>query len=184
MGRRVPVESFDRVVDEGVEVCTAVYGWDVTQGLDLIETDALDVCSTANGIPDVTFRPDLSTLRRAAWLDGVAVCLADPYDPRRDEYLPLSPRTILKQQIARLKDLGLHAKTGTELEFYLFHNEPRELRDAGFHGLRPTTAIPRTSRSTRATPSNRSSGACVRRCTTPASKSKPPNRNGAPGSGR
>lgn len=142
VGRRVPAESFDRVIGEGVEVCTSVYAWDVTQGLDLIESDVLPMCGTANGIPDVTFRPDLSTLRRAAWLDGVAICLADPFDPRAGEYLPLSPRVILKEQIARLKTLGLQAKTGTELEFYLFHNEPRALRDAHFRGLQPTTATP------------------------------------------
>jgi glutamine synthetase len=142
VGRRVPADSFDRVVADGVEVCTCVYAWDLTQDLGLVEANVFPLCGMHNGVPDVTFRPDLSTLRPAAWLDGIAICLADPYDGRKGEYLPLSPRTILKQQIERLGAHGLHAKTGTELEFYLFTNEPRSLRKSGFRDLEPTTIIP------------------------------------------
>ena len=142
VGRRVPVEGFARVAEEGVEVCTCVYAWDLTQTLELVEANVFPLCGMHNGVPDVTFRPDLATLRPAAWLDGIAICLADPYDGHRDQYLPLSPRSILKTQIARLAELGLHAKTGTELEFYLFRNEPRALRQSGFRDLDPTTIAP------------------------------------------
>ncbi|WP_436699793.1 glutamine synthetase family protein [Nocardioides sp. BYT-33-1] len=142
VGRRVPVESFDRVVEDGVEVCTCVYAWDLTQDLGLVEADVFPLCGMHNGVPDVTFRPDLSTLRRAAWLDGIAICLADPWDGAKGEYLPLSPRVILRQQIERFGADGLRAQMGTELEFYLFRNEPRELRRSGFRDLEPTTIVP------------------------------------------
>lgn len=142
IGRRVPVEDFARVAERGVEVCTSVYAWDVTQSQSLIAADAFSVCGAHNGVPDVTFYPDLATLRPAAWLQGVAICLADPFDPRKNEFLPLSPRTILKDQIAKLGQLGLRAQTGTELEFYLFVNESRSLRQSGFRNLEPTTIIP------------------------------------------
>lgn len=142
IGRRVPAESFDRVSVDGVDVCMCVFAWDITQGLDLIEADAFPRCGMHNGIPDVTLLPDLSTLRPAAWLDGIAICLADPYDKAHGEYLPLSPRVILKTQISRLRTLHRRVRVGTELEFYLFRNSPRELRKAGFRGLEPTTLVP------------------------------------------
>lgn len=142
IGRRVPAESFDRVATAGVDVCTCVYAWDLTQSLGLIESGAFALCGMHNGLPDVTLLPDLATLRPAAWLDGIAICLADPFDRAHDEFLPLSPRTILKDQIAKLAAIGRRVQTGTELEFYLFRNEPRALRAAGFADLDPTTTTP------------------------------------------
>ncbi|REK68883.1 glutamine synthetase [Aeromicrobium endophyticum] len=142
VGRRVPAESFDRILRDGVEVCTCVYAWDLTQDLALVEADVFPLCGMHNGVPDVTFRPDLTTLRPAAWLDGIAICLADPWDAAKQQFLPLSPRVILRDQIERFGELGLRAKMGTELEFYLFRNDPRELRQAGFRGLEPTTIVP------------------------------------------
>ena len=142
IGRRVPAESFGRVAEDGVDVCTCVFAWDVEQDLGLIASNAFALCGMHNGIPDVTLLPDLSTLRPAAWLDGVAICLADPYDRHRDEYLPLSPRVILRQQIERLGALGKRVLTGTELEFYLFLGSPRQLRKAQFRDLEPSTVLP------------------------------------------
>lgn len=142
VGRRVSAESFDRIIRDGVEVCTCVYSWDLTQDLGLVEANVFPLCGMRNGVPDVTFKPDLTTLRPAAWLDRIAICLADPWDARKQEFLPLSPRVILRQQIERFGTLGLRAKMSTELEFYLFRNEPRELRQSGFRNLEPTTIVP------------------------------------------
>ena len=142
VGRRIPVEGFDRVVRDGVDICTCAWAWDIEQSLELIEAGKFALCSMHNGVPDVTLRPDLDTLRPAAWLDGVAICLADPVHVRTGEPLPISPRVILKQELARLAALGLTPQTGTELEFYLFRNEPRALRQGGFRDLEPTTLVP------------------------------------------
>lgn len=139
IGRRIPLDDFDRVVRDGVEVCTCAWAWDPAQGLDLVESGALTLCNFGNGVPDVKLRPDLSTLRRAAWLDGVAICIADPVDIRTDEPMSISPRVLLKREVARYAAQGLVPKAGTELEFYLYLNEPRELRRQGFRNLEPTT---------------------------------------------
>jgi glutamine synthetase len=142
IGRRVPAESFARVAEGGVDVCACVFSWDVEQSIGLIEANAFALCGMHNGIPDVTLMPDLSTLRPAAWLDGIAICLADPLEHGTGEPLPLSPRVILHQQVERLAAEGKRVKTGTELEFYLFLNDPRELRKSGFRDLEPTTLTP------------------------------------------
>lgn len=142
VGRRVPVERFAGVVERGVDICTCVYAWDLEQGLDLIGRNVFQLCSMHNGVPDVTLKPDLETLRPAAWLDGVAICLADPYEHATDSPALISPRVLLQQELARFADLGLTPLVATELEFYLFRNDPRELRANGFRGLDPTTLIP------------------------------------------
>lgn len=142
VGRRVPARSFDQVVEDGVDICLCVFCWDLTQGLDLIESGAFALCGMHNGVPDMTLLPDLATLRPAAWLSGVAICLADPVDKAGGEPIAVSPRVQLRRQVERLQAAGLRAQTGTELEFYLFRNEPGALREAGFTGLRPTTVTP------------------------------------------
>lgn len=142
VGRRVPVERFAGIVDTGIEICTCAWAWDVDQAFDLIAANVLAVCSMHNGAPDVALIPDLATLRRAAWLDGVAICLADPVWPKTGEPLAISPRVLLKQELGRYEGLGYAPKAGTELEFYLFRNEPRALRLGGFRDLEPTTLTP------------------------------------------
>lgn len=139
IGRRVPVGRFPSVLKNGVDISTCVYGWDVEQGLELIEANVFPITGMHNSVKDVTLKVDLNTLRRAAWLENVAVCFADPYDPHTGEPLTLSPRVILKQELARYAELGIQPMAGTELEFYLFKNEPRALRENGFRDLDPTT---------------------------------------------
>src|SRR5690554_292426 len=79
-GRRVPASRFSQVVERGIEVCTCVFAWDIGQSMDVIAADTLPFCGMHNGVPDFTLKVDLGTLRRAAWLDNVAICLADPVD--------------------------------------------------------------------------------------------------------
>lgn len=142
VGRRVWAEQFARVAEQGIDICLSVWSWDVAQSTELIDADRLELCGSHNGVPDATLIPDLSTLRRAAWLDATAICLADAIDPRTREPLPVAPRGILRAEVQRLKDAGYTASTGTELEFYLYRNDPRELRLGGFRDLEPTTLVP------------------------------------------
>ena len=141
IGRRVPASGFDRALENGVDVCTCVWAWDIYLIEELIEANVFALCCLHNGIPDATLRLDLGTLRRAAWLSGVAVCFADPVDVATGVPLSISPRVILKKQLALYAGLGLVPKAGTELEFFLFLNNQRELRENGFRGLKPSTLV-------------------------------------------
>ncbi|MBU3994481.1 MAG: glutamine synthetase family protein [Actinobacteria bacterium] len=139
VGRRVPVKRFAGVIKTGIEICTCAWAWDIEQSFDMIGANKIAVCNLHNGAPDVALIPDLGTLRRAAWLDGVAICLADPVWPETGEPMAESPRVMLKNELARYAEAGLTPKAGTELEFYLFTNEPRQLRLNNFRDLEPTT---------------------------------------------
>jgi glutamine synthetase len=92
----------------------------------------------ARGYGDYTVRPDLATLRRAAWVPGVALVLADLIDHHTGAPVAMSPRAILQRQVARARAMGFEPMMATELEFYLFDNSYESLR-GGVTGLVPVS---------------------------------------------
>ncbi|MFN3643753.1 MAG: glutamine synthetase family protein [Gemmobacter sp.] len=92
----------------------------------------------AAGYGDYTVRPDLSTLRRIPWAPGAALVLADLIDHHAEAEVAVSPRAILRRQIARARAMGFEPMMATELEFYLFDNSYESLR-GGVTGLRPVS---------------------------------------------
>ncbi len=93
--------------------------------------------SWEKGYGDYVQKPDLSTLRRIPWLPGTALCLADLLDHDTHEEVSVSPRAILKRQVARARAMGFEPMMATELEFYIFENAYENLRDGGLSALRP-----------------------------------------------
>ncbi|MFN3646449.1 MAG: glutamine synthetase family protein [Gemmobacter sp.] len=92
------------------------------------------------GYGDYVMKPDLATLRRLPWLPGTALVLADLLDHHTHEDVAISPRAILKRQVARARAMGLAPMMATELEFYIFENSYENLRDHGLRDLRPISA--------------------------------------------
>lgn len=92
------------------------------------------------GYGDYVMKPDLATLRPLPWLPGTALCLADLLDHHTHEEVAVSPRAILKKQVARARAMGFDPMMATELEFYIFENAYDALRDQGFANLKPISA--------------------------------------------
>lgn len=136
-GKRMNPRSFERAIERGIHVCTCVYAWDIAQSLGL----KCDFAGGHTGWHDFLLMPDLATLRRAAWLDATAICLADSCEAEDGSLLSIAPRSILRRQLAFFDDEGWSAQTATELEFYLYWGSPADLRTDGFRSLRPTTEI-------------------------------------------
>ena len=136
-GRRIPAGSLRRVLESGVEVCTAALSWDVTQ------EPLVDQQWTGfhTGWHDMTLVPDLTTLRLLPWLPATALCLADVVEYPGGPLLEVAPRTVLRRQTERLAAMGLRALVATELEFYLYEGTPAELRRRGHRDLVPTTVV-------------------------------------------
>ncbi len=88
------------------------------------------------GYGDYVLKPDMTTLRRVPWLDGTALVLGDLLDHHTHEEVAISPRAILKRQVARARAMGLEPMMATELEFYLFDNSYENLRDGGLAALK------------------------------------------------
>jgi glutamine synthetase len=89
------------------------------------------------GYGDYVLRPDMSTLRLVPWLPGTALVLGDLLDHHSHEEVDVSPRAILKRQVARARAMGFEPMMATELEFYIFENAYENLRDGGMRDLKP-----------------------------------------------
>ncbi|CAN5545050.1 type I glutamate--ammonia ligase [soil metagenome] len=78
--------------------------------------DGNDIMST--GLPDLITRIDPSTLTLMPWEPGVAMVIADAFNPD-ESASELAPRSVLRNVIAQYEALGLSPVVGPELEFYI-----------------------------------------------------------------
>lgn len=138
IGKRIPVRRWEQTAEEGLHICTCVYGWDVAQDLGALR---VDYAGQHNGWPDFRLVPDVTTLRPAAWLDRTAIVLADAVEEHGGNPVRVAPRSVLRQVVASADAAGYRALTATELEFHLYHGTPAELRATGYRDLAPTTQV-------------------------------------------
>jgi glutamine synthetase len=107
-GKDVPLGELDRARQHGLAFCWAVMGTDLAH---------TPVVGGERGYPDMLARPDLSTLVEIPWEPDVAACLADL--ERQGEPEPTDMRGLVRRAEGALADLGLTAKIGPELEFFV-----------------------------------------------------------------
>lgn len=133
MGKRFHVSAFLDAGYEETHCCNYLLATDLEMGT----PEGYASTSWASGYGDYIMKPDLTTLRRVAWLPGTALVLCDLLDHHTHEPVPHSPRQILKSQIARAAKLGLTPMMATELEFFLFEQSFDDIRKGGFANLAP-----------------------------------------------
>jgi len=134
-GKRVSARLFvDEVASHGAECCNYLLAVDV----DMNTVAGYTVSSWETGYGDMVMRPDLETLRVLPWLPGTALVMADLlwHDGTP---VAVAPRSILRRQLDRLRQRGLQAFVGTELEFMVFDECYRDAWAAGYRGLRPAS---------------------------------------------
>ena len=136
MGKRFHVQNFIDSSHEETHCCNYLLATD----LEMATPDGYATTSWRAGYGDYVMKPDLTTLRTMPWLEGTAMVLCDLLDHHTHEPVPQSPRQILKQQVARLADLGFEAMMATELEFFLFEQSYRDLAHSGYREMTPISA--------------------------------------------
>ncbi|WP_257153969.1 glutamine synthetase family protein [Streptomyces lunaelactis] len=117
-GRDILLHHLPNATGHGLAFCRAIY-----------HTDALGEHSDIPGgldagMPDITVRPDLSTLVPLPWEPGVAWCIGDARDPATGLPAPESPRDLLRRVTAALTAEGLVPVVGPELEYVLLDPDP------------------------------------------------------------
>ncbi|GAA3536526.1 glutamine synthetase family protein [Streptomyces osmaniensis] len=140
--RDVLVDHLPAACEHGLAFCRAVYHT-TPQGDVVPVPGGLDA-----GLPDVTVRPDLSTLTALPWEPGVATCLGEVTDPATGAPAPESPRDLLRTVLAHCAEQGLGPIVGPELEYFLL-----ERTAAGWRRHPETTGAVYTA-GLRADPSN------------------------------
>jgi glutamine synthetase len=135
IGKRTSPVALERVLEDGIAVSSCVLGWDLPQDVGL----TVPYAGWHTGWRDILLRPDLTTLRPAAWLDRTAVVIADMVEPHGGSPVPVSPRAILQRQVRRTREAGLVPAVGSELEFFLYRDSYDDLRRDGYRTMTPTT---------------------------------------------
>ncbi|MGE4483027.1 glutamine synthetase family protein [Acidocella sp.] len=132
-GKRVMPRFFlESVATSTAEGCAYL----LATNIECQPVEGYSLVSWDQGYGDFVFRPDLTTLRLAPWQQGAAIILCD-IELQNHSPAPMAPRTILKQQLNRLKTHGFTAWAATELEFLLFRNSYEEAWDQAYRGLKP-----------------------------------------------
>jgi len=132
-GKRVmPKFFFESVTSEAAEGCSYLLATDI----ECTPVPGYELTSWEKGYGDFIFAPDLSTLRLAPWQPGAAIILCD-IELKDHKPADVSPRTMLKKQLDRLKGHGLTAWAATELEFIMFRNTYEDAWNKAYRGLTP-----------------------------------------------
>src|SRR5688572_21218548 len=132
VGKRVPGQFFlDSVASHGMHACNYLLTVDM-------EMDVIPGYKFANweqGYGDFHCVPDMSTLRQLTWLDRSAMVICDLETEPGHEPVTVAPRTMLKQQLARLADAGYTAMGASEIEYYIFKESYDSAKAKGFDNL-------------------------------------------------
>ncbi len=132
VGKRITGYFFcDDVIAHGMHCCDYLLACD----MEMDPVPGYRFASWADGYGDVHCVPDMSTLRRASWLERTALVLCDVYDAERDVLVEVAPRTVLKRQLERFAAKGLRPMCGSELEFFILRETYESAQRKGFDNL-------------------------------------------------
>jgi glutamine synthetase len=132
MGKRVNGPAFlDGVIDHGAHICTYLLGTD----MEMNTPDGFALMNWETGYGDYVIHPDWGTLRVLPWQDRTALVLGDVVDDETHAEIPVSPRSILKRQVAAAAAQGMAIKAGSEFEYYLLTDTYEAAVKKGFVNL-------------------------------------------------
>ncbi|WP_369812596.1 glutamine synthetase family protein [Kineosporia sp. A_224] len=118
-GRDVLVDELPTAMGHGLAFCRAVFHTS-PQGDVVPVAGGLDA-----GLPDVSVRPDLSTLSAMPWEAGAAWAIGDVRGPDGQPHSE-SPRAVLARVERLLAEHGVRGVVGPELEYYLLEPDTSE----------------------------------------------------------
>ncbi len=145
-GKRLPVDVFLAGVEHGYAQGDVLFGWDIAE--DLVPN--LHFTNWDTGYADLRMLPDLATFRTVPWEPGVATVICD-FMTEHGEPVPVSPRHVLHRVLERAAASGYRAELALELEFRLWREDQRSLREKHWRDLTPlspTTSCYSLARST------------------------------------
>src|SRR5215208_6249171 len=134
LGKRVQAEAFLKgVIDHGAHFCTYLLGTD----MEMNTPAGFRLMNWETGYGDWIASPVWDSLRVLPWLEKTALVLSDTIDEETHEEISVSPRTILKRQVAKATAMQLRIRAGSEFEFYVLKDSWEQLSESGW-------GVPRT----------------------------------------
>ncbi|MBI3296953.1 MAG: glutamine synthetase [Elusimicrobia bacterium] len=133
LGKRVTGRFFaDEAASHGTHACAYL----LTVDMEMEPVQGFELTSWDKGYGDFRLVPDYSTARLTPWLEKTAMVLCD-LALEDGGPVEVSPREILKRQVARAAAKGFKFLVGSELELYLYKDDYEAARTKGYHGLSP-----------------------------------------------
>jgi glutamine synthetase len=134
LGKRVTGNFFmEHVAEEGMHACNYLLASD----MEMDPVPGYRFTSWELGYGDFLCKPDLATLRRAAWLPKNALVLCDLLTEDGAAPIEVSPRRILQRQLARAHEAGFEVMSGSEIELYCFDETYESAHAKHYHNLQP-----------------------------------------------
>jgi glutamine synthetase len=134
LGKRFDAEMFvEDIASGGAHACDYLLTVDM-------EMDPVPGYKFANwelGYGDFHLVPDMSTLRRATWLEKTALVICDVKDEKSHQLVTVAPRSVLRRQVDAAKKAGYSAFAATELEHYLFRTSYRDAAKQAYREMEP-----------------------------------------------
>jgi glutamine synthetase len=124
-GKRIPASHWPTIREEGMAMSNAIFVMDMT--CDIWDTP---YASMATGYPDVRVFPLSEVLHPMPWDPGAAFVMGR-VEEEGGARVPVDPRNVLLDVVARVEALGYDISIGAELEFYLLDPETLRPRDTG-----------------------------------------------------
>lgn len=128
VGKRLSARHFRE--SGKARMCDVVFGWGI--GHELL--DGFAGVGWEHGYGDVISQPDPAALRPLAWWPKTALVMADAIRPDGTP-LAVSPRTVLRRQVERARELGYASLITSELEFMVYAETPESLLEKGYAAL-------------------------------------------------
>lgn len=135
LGKRFHVRHFLDSAQHETHSCNYL----LTADMEMEPVAGYKSASWAQGYGDYMMKPDLATLRPLPWQKGAALVLCDIMDHHGKADIAVSPRAMLRRQIARLEEQGLTAMMASELEFYLFGQSYADAHAGDYRALQPVS---------------------------------------------
>ena len=138
VGKRTEGQFYlDEVAHHGTENCNYLIACDI----DNEPLPGFRFASYDKGYGDMRAAVDRDTVRYLPWIDRTALVMCDLVDVDTDGPIAVSPRQILKDQVAKATAAGYVAMVGSEIEFYLFKEGFDELGARNYQDLTPNGAF-------------------------------------------
>ncbi len=133
-GKRITTEFFlDQIAGSGMHACNYLF----TVDMEMDPVPGYRYANWESGYGDFHCVPDMSTLRCAAWLDRTAIVVCDVFDEHENRLTPISPRSILKKQLAAAEEAGFQVMGASELEYFIFKESYNSAREKQYASLKP-----------------------------------------------
>jgi len=125
-----------KVLDKGTHACNYLLACDMNMN----PIPGFSFANFERGYGDFHLHPDLSSIRRAAWLDKTALIIADLYDTPQNMNV-LAPRSMLQRQCTEAENRGYKVVSASELEFYTYDTGFRKAHSQGYRELKSVSDV-------------------------------------------